>query len=248
VHEYRVLPWHKINNYLLEISGACNVKQFLHLALINIGKLIPFDQCGILGCLHNPERVFFQETFRGCQSSIEFFRQYYHRVMPDVRRKALQCIEVDWHEYQHTEFVMDFIHPNNIRYSAGLMNIRYCDELSLYLNRSKDLPRFSQIDMNILNIVQGHLANYCTMLSETNPAMQYLEATDIRSVFSALTRREAEIAALLYRKLSTELISSSLKISPLTVYKHIENIYTKMKINNRKDLLVKLVGINNTDN
>jgi hypothetical protein len=41
VPEHPDLPWPKINDYLMDITAACNVDQLLHLALTNIGKLVP---------------------------------------------------------------------------------------------------------------------------------------------------------------------------------------------------------------
>ncbi|HBE77833.1 MAG TPA: hypothetical protein DDW65_08605 [Firmicutes bacterium] len=52
--------------------------------------------------------------------------------------------------------------------------------------------------------------------------------------------REAEISALLCRNYSANMIEARLMISRLTVYKHLENIYNKMKVNCRRDLRDKV--------
>ena len=248
--DYPDLPWSKINDYLMEITTARNIDQLLHEALLNIGNLVPFDHSGLLGFLDLPQQmprqVIYQETLGGSQSCFQAFQKYYHRLMPDVGMTMIKVVVVDWYNYRSTEFVTDFILPYHARYSAVLTNFRQHrhGDLNLTIHRSNDLSPFTAAEIQMLQIVQGHLMNYCEMFSLANPDCQYPDAAEIRTVFPALTRREAEIAALLCRKYTAEMIASRLLISQLTVYKHIENIYAKLKINCRKDLRVKLLGLN----
>jgi DNA-binding CsgD family transcriptional regulator len=57
-----------------------------------------------------------------------------------------------------------------------------------------------------------------------------------------LSKREAEVAALLCKRLNAVEIVTVLLISPRTVEQHIANIYEKMKVRNRRGLLLKLLG------
>ncbi len=52
-----------------------------------------------------------------------------------------------------------------------------------------------------------------------------------------LTRREAEVLALLDQDESTEDIASALVISPYTVKRHLENIFRKLGVNSRYELI-----------
>lgn len=242
--DYPDLPWPQIHEYLMEIATARNIDQLLHQALTKIGGLIPFDHTGILGFINIPKKVIFQETIGGSAACTRAFQEYYYQVMPDVGINKAKFGATDWNDFSGTEYVTDFIRPNNIRYSAGISNFGQngLGDLSISINRSNDLPAFSELELNILEVVQGHLANYLAMLSLANPNRPCPEAADVRVAFPSLTRRESEIAALLCRKYSAEMIGSQLLVSPLTVYKHIENIYGKMNVNNRKKLRAKLLG------
>jgi DNA-binding CsgD family transcriptional regulator len=191
-----------------------------------------------------PGQVVYHETIGGSGSCNRAFQEYYHRVMPDVGKTWEEFGVVDWYDYRHTEYVTDFIRPYHIRYSGGVNNFGQSNfgDLSLSINRSNDLPRFSEAELKTLEIVQGHLANFWAMYSQANPYLSYPDAEDIRSTFPLLTLRESEVAALLCRRYPAEQIGSRLSISPLTVNKHIENIFIKMKVNCRKDLWVKILG------
>jgi len=57
-----------------------------------------------------------------------------------------------------------------------------------------------------------------------------------------LSKREAEIVALLSRRLSASQIAKEFSISPRTVERHIANIYEKLHVNSRRELLRKILG------
>ena len=59
----------------------------------------------------------------------------------------------------------------------------------------------------------------------------------------ALTRRQLEIAELVAEGLSNAAIADRLFISVRTVTSHLDHIYTKLGINNRTELAVRLPGL-----
>ena len=54
-----------------------------------------------------------------------------------------------------------------------------------------------------------------------------------------LSERENQVIKLLSKGLSNKDIAVALSLSPFTVKRHIENIYHKLKIHNRVELLEK---------
>ena len=56
---------------------------------------------------------------------------------------------------------------------------------------------------------------------------------------SPLTRRELELLALVEHRLTVEEMAEQLVISPNTVKKHVNNIYTKLGVNNRRQAVAK---------
>lgn len=235
--------WVKIHDYLTEVGTARDINQMLRLALVRIGDLVPFDNTGIIG-FQDSRGVTIQEAFNVIEKTVNEFTQYYCKVIPDIGWNFLQYSSVDWDEYEGTEYVTDFIRPNYLRSSVGMILGRNgLGNIAISINRSRDLPCFNDTEMSNLKVIQEHLVNYVAMLTCSHPRDSAPDANDIRSVFSVLTRRESEIAALVCRKYSAEMIGSQLLISPLTVYKHLENIYEKLKVNSRKDLRVKLLEL-----
>jgi DNA-binding NarL/FixJ family response regulator len=57
-----------------------------------------------------------------------------------------------------------------------------------------------------------------------------------------LSRREAEIAGLLCKRLHVFEIATLLMISKRTVETHVQHIYNKLHVNNRIELLHRLIG------
>jgi DNA-binding CsgD family transcriptional regulator len=58
--------------------------------------------------------------------------------------------------------------------------------------------------------------------------------------FNSLSKREWEVANLLLQGKSNKLIASSLGISQRTVEFHLKNIYSKLRVNSRVELILKL--------
>lgn len=65
-----------------------------------------------------------------------------------------------------------------------------------------------------------------------------LDPVQIRSL--GLSKREAEISLLIYQKKSNLEIARALGISRRTVEKHIENVFCKLEVRNRENLVVKI--------
>jgi DNA-binding CsgD family transcriptional regulator len=119
---------------------------------------------------------------------------------------------------------------------------------------------FTERDLAVFSITRTHLANlYANLLAGDGHASRVADAalavrelaasTDVVDATGAadvydlgqLTRREREIAFLMCQGASTELIASSLSISPLTVKKHISNILRKMGVASRHELATILL-------
>lgn len=58
----------------------------------------------------------------------------------------------------------------------------------------------------------------------------------------SLSEREQDVAALLYERLTYEMIGEKLHISKYTVKRHVHNIYEKMEVSRRTDFIRKIDG------
>lgn len=64
----------------------------------------------------------------------------------------------------------------------------------------------------------------------------------IRPTAYGLSRREAEVARLVRRGSSTRAISAALHISPHTVRDHLKNVFDKLGVRSRRDLVGLMLG------
>ena len=67
-----------------------------------------------------------------------------------------------------------------------------------------------------------------------------LTARGIAESFRSLSAREAEVCALLARRLKTAEIATCLFVSPRTVEKHVESIFSKLDVRSRDQLRWRL--------
>ncbi len=97
-------------------------------------------------------------------------------------------------------------------------------------------------DLQILDFIRPHFSNYFALFSrEVLFPMNTYTAAELADDCRLLSRREAEVASLLCRRLRPDEIATVLLISPRTVERHIENIYSKLNVRNRKELLKLLL-------
>lgn len=132
----------------------------------------------------------------------------------------------------------------NIHYAA-LLTLSYNDEfigiVCLYRNKSWD--DFTEKDLFVLDIFKKHLAlrTHAQKFSDPAAGEQYthdmaVELDLIAGNFN-LTPREKEITELLLHGMSNIEISGKLSISESTLRTHSANIYKKLHINRRAELL-----------
>ena len=100
---------------------------------------------------------------------------------------------------------------------------------------------FSKTERAIFEVIQLHLSNlYNNLLACSDPVtpndLEQAKTAELKK----LTAREQEIALLICKGDDTQTIAGILGISPLTVYKHIRNIYEKLNVQTRQKLIVHL--------
>ncbi|PZR19470.1 MAG: hypothetical protein DI538_31125, partial [Azospira oryzae] len=79
-----------------------------------------------------------------------------------------------------------------------------------------------------------------------NPAIQSKDTAFTENCKKfRLTMREIEIIRLLIKGIPYKLISNDLSISEKTVSKHISNVFTKVGVNNKIELMSRLQALSN---
>lgn len=145
---------------------------------------------------------------------------------------------------QENRYFKEIYIPASIYYSAQVSVARGIDFLGVVsLYRSKDYGDFSDVEVFILELIAGHLEH--RMYTELKCEKKLLDSPGEESEFDqyyfiekySLTTREVEVLMLLFEGMHNKMICDKLAISPNTLKKHTVNIYNKLGINNRWELI-----------
>jgi DNA-binding CsgD family transcriptional regulator len=233
----RNLPWRRINRFILKAQRAGTPEELDHVVLKEIEGLIPHRAWA--ACMRiDRDGAFCQATTaeRGVQKD---FNDYYHQCLPLQRDTLHRLPSVDWRPLEHTEYVRDFVRPAGVRYSACSAKPPY----AVVIQRGPDEPPFNATELSALEIVSEHLRCIHHRLHYTAGLEQdRLWAAEAVGTGYLLSRREREIARLLFRRMSAVEIAKVLGISPNTVYRHSANIYEKLGIRYRWELFERVFG------
>lgn len=99
--------------------------------------------------------------------------------------------------------------------------------------------KYTDDEMETADLVFKHINNlfrnfYVTVTNDASAK------ESVKTEKEVLTPREWEVAGLLLRGLTNEGIARELDISKYTVNKHVENMHTKLKVNNHSALISRL--------
>ncbi len=237
-----------MNDFLVEVGGERTVQDFKAKILNRIENLISYDAslawfemgqtCPVKLCDHlgTPEKW------------VAAHNNYYHKIAPAFENLAVEKVTFsDYKLHQDTEYYQDFLRPLGIRYGTGIIlhDFRGNPSLTLCITDSKYNYEKDRKVPFLLETIQPHLENYYSYLNLiSNQNINEFHLVELEAGCKTLSKREAEVAGLLCRRLTIAEIASQLLISPRTVESYIINIYEKLKVRNRRELLEKLAGGN----
>jgi DNA-binding CsgD family transcriptional regulator len=239
--------WAKIHDFLLSIGPIVSVDELNSRILANLPDLVHFENSGVLIDLDKdlkPE-INARNSIRIKKDWSAAFNDYYHRigVFPDIDRNIFSADYLNTGKYDKDEYVNDYLRPQGIYYSAGLI-IFGRENTPIHfvvLNRTSDEHRFSPVELAVLKIIQPHLSNYYKTAYELEGFRRMpLLLTELEKHTEVLSPRESEIVYLLALRFKPAEIAGKLKISHYTVRKHIENIYKKLNVTDRHQLFQRI--------
>jgi DNA-binding NarL/FixJ family response regulator len=114
---------------------------------------------------------------------------------------------------------------------------------AIALHRSHLALDFTDLECAILDVVRSHIQNFyncfetISRLSRSAPTKE-----EIIERCGSLSHREVEIAVLLCQGLTFGEIATCLFISRRTVETHIENMYDKLNVHDKKTAIEKLTA------
>ncbi len=241
-------PWTKIHEFLLAASSQQTVQNFKSTVMNNISNLIHYDRSVDWFQMGKTSPIRLCDTIGCSEYWVQAHNNYYYQIAPPVWDPDSPSIcFIDWspHHLQNTEYYCDFVSPQGVYFGLGIVFHDNRDNpiLTLTMTDSKYNYQKHQSIQHILKIIQPHLANYYSYLNLlASQGQKHLHLAELAADCKLLSKREAEIAGLLCQRLSVPEISSLLLISSKTAYRHVANIYEKLGVNNRKDLILKITG------
>ena len=249
------IRWEDIYDFI-SLCGQANDPTVLAIeALNNLEKFCPFDQALI---------YFFDGNGKICDQYLKdideswstMYLEHYFKVddyqyscFADQRRKSNKVnlnpskpalFVREWAKETSNDFVQNLIRPRGLKYTCSFPlydlygNYRTVVALDRVAGRN-----FTGDELMHLQRIIPHLNN----LHKNFYYQGFRQNTIKRAVWERadLTGREIEIADLLCLGISPASISRSLHIALSTTYKHIANIYKKLQVSNRQELLVRLL-------
>ncbi len=151
--------------------------------------------------------------------------------------------------YRETDFFVDDVRKNSPYFTHLLApyNMYYSVQISLYyskrflgvctLFRSQEESDFTDHDLFLLSLIKDHLSLRLHMDYDAPAQKEPQRDMNQYCRLYNLTLREAEVIQLLFDGLSNEEMADRLHISHYTVQKHISNIYKKLNISSKSQLI-----------
>jgi DNA-binding CsgD family transcriptional regulator len=239
--------WAKIHDFILSIGPISSVDELNTNIMSNLPELVHFENSGILIDLDKNLKPEINTRFsvRIGKEWSESFNDYFYEkgLFPDIDKNTFSA---DYHNpgtYGKDEYVNDFIVPQRIHYSAGLIIAGQENKPIhfLVLNRTSDEHGFSPAELAVLKIIQPHISNYYITAHMLDGFRRMpLLLTELEKHNRLLSPRESEIVYLIAKRLKPMDIAGELNISYYTVRKHIENIYKKLNVADRHQLFQRI--------
>ncbi|MEL1135714.1 helix-turn-helix transcriptional regulator [Desulfitobacterium sp. THU1] len=240
------LQWLKIHDFLLDIENAWEPKDFCMQVMDKLYALIYYDKARIY-IINNNGQVS-NEFLCGVEKRwSENYLSYYSKIENSrysiFRNSKYSNPEIhgsvtDWENHKIDEFVTYYIKPQGIKHSLGFTLYDDAFGKGIFCFDRTSGTGYQNKDLGLISIVHPHLQNLLrnTFVSVTSDT-SYKKNPDIKCL---LTKRELEIAELLYEGVSPNNISNKLFISRSTTYRHIANIHAKLNVSNRQELIIAL--------
>ncbi|MCQ4635201.1 LuxR C-terminal-related transcriptional regulator [Anaerovorax odorimutans] len=240
--------WEKINQLILEAHTEGDIYRLRKMVLLKLGELIPHDKSFFdLGYKKDTKVVFFDPvsdnmdrnyltSYFNKYESIDIMFWFFSQSRRNIYRESDYITDV---MEETSVYYREWMLPQNIRYSMG-SRVAYGEILygSINLWRSKKHGDFTDEEVYILGVINEHLAcrfhNKFPNGIKRNNENDY---TDTLVHLYGLTPRESEVVELIYEGLPIRTIGEKLFISENTVKKHTHNIFRKMNISNRSQLM-----------
>lgn len=242
--------WERIYRFLLKCGEADSPTALAKAVIDGIGVFAPYDTasvylldgngkvCGhhLRGVDERWNKIYLAYYMHTDNDRYSLFRKEF----VDDLGETVICNVYNWEQVESGEFVPDFVRERGLLHTFGFGLHDRNDRLRIVFCLDRTHPEAFREDeirtlRRLLPLLVGLHRNF--YYQQAQPS-----AVPVKAVESTLTARESQIAELLCQSLSPAQISQQLHIAQSTTYKHIANIYAKMKVSSQRQLLSKLLA------
>ena len=250
--ERTLLPWRKMWDYIGEIGEAPSLREMLRRAVEGFPRLVSCEHA--IACLAEVDpiltKIAVSVHHNGApEAAIRAYedRYFYEDFIRLNLERTARTYQMDWRQswLRDIPIAQEFIHGLlRIDLSAGIpmLDAEGPGGLNLCFTRI-GTGRISSGDERIMLALRPHLLNLYTLFKrlENQPADNVF-AAELAAECELLSKREAEIAGFLCKRLSAREIARLTMISKRTVETHVQHVYDKLGVNSRRELHQKLLG------
>ena len=239
------IPWKSIYDLALKCCGARSVKAFSVSLLRELKTLVPFDEA-VIFYMDGNQKVTDHYLYKIDPKWMSLYLGYYTNSDSGVyglrqrNTDGMNDVFVHrWRAERSDEFIPDYIRPRNLVGTIGFPMRDASGRIRTVfaLDRLTE-PEYSEKEVEIVRAVWNLLRLYHQALYEKQDGEA--EQTAVCEERKSLTPREAEIVRLLEQGLSPASIAHVLHITVPTTNRHIYNIYKKLNVGSRVELMAKL--------
>ncbi|MDO5154449.1 MAG: helix-turn-helix transcriptional regulator [Eubacteriales bacterium] len=250
--------WMGILNIIYRIHSSESIGAMGDTILKQIQWLVPFDHALFFIPRENGEiHVVASEGIEDCYIDLyeNNFKRYDYASGIKIAGNSIVYKDSDIIEekvFLSSSFYNQFCRPNHIAYGIHIVisfEGNYCGEVVLF----RDDNTINAIDFGenaefILNLLKEHLSIASSrFLQDKSSRIEMVDGNEFFAspvekyrVMYNLTKRESEVLMLLLEDVSTTQMCDELIISLNTLKKHIANLYKKMDVGSRVQLLQKI--------
>lgn len=245
--------WLLINDIILSIYATPNLEKMRKFFLKSLRVLISYDKAMFdFGTNKENNIIFFDPVAVNIKEEhlrkyFEYYQKMDYTLWIFAQSNAIVYRDtelIDNRIREKTEIFNDWMLPMDTYFTGGTSIIHKGILLgSLTLFRSEISGDFSDKDLFILNILNGHLSNRLIQIQQRNKTDMFEreDGYNFTRRFN-LTNREIEIIELVFAGLTNQEISNRIFVSPNTVKKHVQNIFRKLEVKSRTQLIKVLLN------
>lgn len=237
--------WTKINDFLLSLSSEKSISGLVSTLLREIHLLVPFGNSGNSIEIDSILGGAIVSSVQCDKKWEDQFNRHFSRIAtkPTYTENIISASRDDLKRNNSEEYYYDFLSPQKIGSSAGFIVFDQDSRPAnvFLINRTTSERMFTDRELTLLKIIHPHVCNYYRIQCLLDRLLTMpVQPAELEKDTRLLSVRESEIVHLLFHRYRPGDISKELKISVLTVRKHIQNIYYKLRVSDRQQLFEKL--------